>query len=218
MFSFKGKRVLLTAGPTREPIDPVRFISNYSSGKMGIALAEEAAKRGASVILVKGPTVVSTSYPGIKVLDVQTAAEMFDVVNNHFEGSDLIIYAAAVADYTPKTVAENKIKKTDLEFSLELVKTKDIALEMGKRKTPKQLAVGFALETNDEEMNAKYKLTRKGLDLIVLNSLRDEGAGFQHDTNKITILDKQGNVVKFETKQKSETAIDILDYIEQYKA
>ncbi|HEY0262214.1 MAG TPA: phosphopantothenoylcysteine decarboxylase [Chitinophagales bacterium] len=212
----QGKNVLLTAGPTREPIDPVRFISNYSSGKMGIAIAEEAAKRGANVTLVKGSTTVQTSNPEIKIVNVQTAAEMYEVVSQHFEKNDVVIFAAAVADYTPKNPAATKIKKKEAEFVLELVKTKDIALEMGKRKTDAQICVGFALETDNEAEHAKGKLQSKNLDIIVLNSLRDEGAGFQLDTNKITIMDKRKNQIAYDTKSKSETAVDILNYIEDF--
>lgn len=216
MGSLKGKKILLTAGPTREPIDPVRFISNYSSGKMGIALAEEAAQRGADVTIVKGPTIVQSTNPSIKVQHVQTASEMFEAVAQHFAGHDVVIYAAAVADYTPKYPASSKIKKQGDELTLELVKTKDIALEMGKRKQ-QQLCVGFALETDNEEEYAKGKLESKNLDIIVLNSLRDAGAGFQVDTNKITILDKQGKRTAFEVQSKTETAVDILNYIERYE-
>jgi len=215
MSKLSNKKILLTTGPTREPIDPVRFISNYSSGKMGFALAEEAVQRGAEVLMVKGPTYAPFKDATVKVIEIQTAAEMYDAVKANIEGYDIIIYAAAVADYTPKHIAENKIKKNDNEFSLELVKTKDIAYEMGKKKSATQFSVGFALETDNEEAHALSKLNKKNLDMIVLNSLRDAGAGFQVDTNKITILDKKGNVVKFDMKSKAETAKDILDYVEQ---
>lgn len=215
MSKLSNKKILLTTGPTREPIDPVRFISNYSSGKMGFAIAEEAVQRGAEVLMVKGPTSAPFMDTTVQVIEIQTAAEMYNAVNANIEGYDIIIYAAAVADYTPTHIAENKIKKNDNEFSLELVKTKDIAYEMGKKKSATQFSVGFALETENEETHALSKLNKKNLDMIVLNSLRDAGAGFQVDTNKITILDKQGNVVKFDTKSKAETAKDILDYVEQ---
>lgn len=217
MTTLQGKKVLLTAGPTREPIDPVRFISNYSSGKMGIALAEEAAKRGAEVTIVKGPTSVQTVNPNIKIINVQTAAEMFDAVAQYFAENDVVIFAAAVADYTPKSPASSKIKKQGNELMLELVKTKDIAFEMSKHKQSAQLCVGFALETNNEEEYAKDKLTSKNLDIIVLNSLRDEGAGFQVDTNKITIIDKHGKRTAFDVQSKAATATNILNYIEQYE-
>jgi phosphopantothenoylcysteine decarboxylase/phosphopantothenate--cysteine ligase len=215
MSKLNNKKILLTTGPTREPIDPVRFISNYSSGKMGFALAEEAVQRGAEVLMVKGPTSAPFKNVAVQVIEIQTAAEMYNAVDTNIAGYDIIIYAAAVADYTPKHIAENKIKKNDSEFSLELVKTKDIAFEMGKKKSATQFSVGFALETNNEEAHALSKLNKKNLDMIVLNSLRDPGAGFQLDTNKISILDKQGNVVKFDTKSKTETAKDILDYVEK---
>ncbi len=215
MSKLTHKKILLTTGPTREPIDPVRFISNYSSGKMGFALAAEAVQRGAEVLMVKGPTSAPFKDTAVHVIEIQTAAEMYNAVNANIEGYDIIIYAAAVADYTPKFIAENKIKKNDSEFSLALVKTKDIAFEMGKKKLVTQFSVGFALETDNEEAHALSKLNKKNLDMIVLNSLRDAGAGFQLETNTITILDKQGNVVKFDTKSKTETAKDILNYVEK---
>jgi phosphopantothenoylcysteine decarboxylase / phosphopantothenate---cysteine ligase len=215
MSKLSSKKILITAGPTREPIDPVRFISNYSSGKMGLALAESAANLDAEVTLVLGPTDLKISDNRIKVIEVQTAAEMFDAVAQYFPQSDVIIFAAAVADYTPKHPAGEKIKKNETEFVLELMKTKDIALEMGKIKNGSQCTVGFALETNAEMENATSKLNKKNLDFIVLNSLRDAGAGFQSDTNKITILDKSGNVIKFDLKPKTEVAADILNYIEK---
>ena len=210
-----SKKILITAGPTREPIDPVRYISNFSTGKMGIALAEECVKRGAEVTLVKGPTQIHPIHSAIQVIEVITAAEMYGACSQYFAGSDVIIFAAAVADYTPKHPAATKIKKKEEELTLDLVKTKDIASEMGKEKKPDQICVGFALETDNEMDNALSKLNKKNLDMIVLNSLRDEGAGFQHDTNKITIVDKSGNVVKFDLKSKAEVAGDILDYIQK---
>lgn len=212
-----AKRVLITAGPTREPIDPVRYISNFSTGKMGIALAEECARRGAQVTLVKGPTSLKAQGNQVAEINVQSAAEMYTACSQYFAESDVIIFAAAVADYTPKTPAATKIKKNENEFTLELVKTKDIAYELGKEKTDCQLCIGFALETDNEMANAEAKLKKKNLDLIVLNSLQDAGAGFQHDTNKITIVDKSGNVVKFDLKSKTEVAADIVDYIERLK-
>ncbi len=215
MSKILSKKVLITAGPTREPIDPVRFISNYSSGKMGIALAENAVSRGAEVILILGPTDLRPQSKNIKVVAVQTAHEMYEAVAQYFKESDVIIFAAAVADYTPKNPAVNKIKKNENEFVLELIKTKDIAFEMGKIKTPQQTTIGFALETEAEVEHAAGKLEKKNLDFIVLNSLRDAGAGFQFDTNKISIIDKSGNVIKFDLKPKDETASDILNYLEQ---
>jgi phosphopantothenoylcysteine decarboxylase/phosphopantothenate--cysteine ligase len=210
-----SKKVLITAGPTRESIDPVRYISNYSTGKMGIALADECARRGAAVTLVKGPTQINLEADNIKVIDVSSAAEMYDACAQYFGESDVIIFAAAVADYTPKYPANSKIKKKEDDFMLELVKTKDIAYELGKLKNPGQISVGFALETDNEMENAVSKLKKKNFDLIVLNSLQDAGAGFQHNTNKVTIVDKSGNVVKFDLKTKTEVAADILDYIQK---
>lgn len=208
------KKILITAGPTREPIDPVRYISNFSTGKMGIALAEVCSRRGGTVTLVKGPTQAYSIPPGITVVEVVSAADMYRACAQYFAGCDVIIFAAAVADYTPKHPATTKIKKQESEFTLELVKTKDIAYELGRSKRDGQVCVGFALETDNELENARSKLDKKNLDMIVLNSLKDEGAGFQHDTNKITIVDKKGNVVTFDLKAKSDVASDIIDYIE----
>ena len=210
-----SKKVLITAGPTREPIDPVRYISNFSTGKMGIALADECARRGGEVILIKGPTQVKPDNKNIKVIDVSSAAEMYDACVQYFGESDVIIFAAAVADYTPKHPANTKIKKKENDFMLELIKTKDIAYELGRTKKDGQLTVGFALETDNEMENALSKLEKKNLDMIVLNSLQDAGAGFQHDTNKVTIVDKSRNVVKFELKSKAEVAEDIINYIQK---
>jgi phosphopantothenoylcysteine decarboxylase/phosphopantothenate--cysteine ligase len=210
-----GKKILITAGPTREPIDPVRYISNFSTGKMGIALADEMSKLGAEVTLVKGPTQVKAVSEKVKNIEVTTAQQMYEACLQYFGENDVIIFAAAVADYTPKHPATTKIKKKEDDYVLELVKTTDIACEMGKLKKPGQITVGFALETDNEMENAISKLHRKNLDMIVLNSLQDEGAGFQHDTNKITIVDKSGNVVKFELKSKTEVAGDIIEYIQK---
>jgi len=209
------RKVLITAGPTREPIDPVRYISNFSTGKMGIALADEYARRGAEVILVKGPTQMKPDNRTVKIIDVTTASEMYEVCSQYFDESDVIIFAAAVADYTPKYPANTKIKKKEDDFMLELIKTKDIAYELGKRKKANQVNVGFALETDNEMENALSKLEKKNLDLIVLNSLQDPGAGFQHNTNKVTIVDKSRNVVKFDLKSKAEVAEDIINYIQK---
>lgn len=208
-------KILITAGPTHESIDPVRFIGNHSSGKMGIAIAEEFAKAGNEVTLIKGATTLKPSNNFIKQITVETAAEMFDACAQYFSSADVIVFAAAVADYTPKFPSATKIKKKEEEFSIELVKTKDIALELGKQKKENQIIVGFALETNDEEQNAKEKLKKKNFDFIVLNSMRDEGAGFKNDTNKITIIDKEGNVTKFDLKSKSEVAKDIVAFVNQ---
>ncbi len=206
-------KALVTAGPTHEPIDPVRFIGNQSSGKMGIAIADELAAKGFDVTLIIGPTSLKPTHTQIKQIPVQTAAEMFEACKQYFLLNDVIVFAAAVADYTPKNPSSVKIKKKEEEFLLELVKTKDIAAETGKLKNNKQVTVGFALETNDEFSNAKQKLENKNLDFIVLNSTNDKGAGFGHDTNKITIIDRQGNVINFELKSKAEVAKDIVNYI-----
>jgi|ERR1043165_2016615 phosphopantothenoylcysteine decarboxylase/phosphopantothenate--cysteine ligase len=206
-------KVLITAGPTYEPIDPVRFVGNHSSGKMGIAIADHFAGDNNEVVLVKGPTNLSAQNPAIKEVKVQTAAEMFGACAQYFGWADVIVFAAAVADYTPKFPSTTKIKKKEDEFSIELVKTKDIAGELGKQKRDNQVVVGFALETNNEEANAREKLAKKNFDFIVLNSMQDKGAGFKTDTNKITIIDRAGNVVKFELKSKTEVAKDIADYV-----
>jgi phosphopantothenoylcysteine decarboxylase/phosphopantothenate--cysteine ligase len=205
-------KVLITAGPTFEPIDPVRFIGNRSSGKMGIAIAEEFAKAGNEVILIKGATELNPANKSIQQVKVQTAAEMFSACEQYFSSADVIVFAAAVADYTPKFPSETKIKKKEEAFHLELIKTKDIATELGKKKRDNQTTIGFALETDNEEANAKEKLKKKNFDFIVLNSMRDEGAGFQSDTNKITIIDKEGNVSKFDLKSKETVAKDIVEY------
>ena len=195
---FKGKKVVVTAGPTYEKIDPVRFIGNYSSGKMGLAIAEELAGRGAEVVLVCGPVNLKTSHPAIRRVDVESAAQMYEVTSKEFVNSDVAVLSAAVADFTPKEKADHKIKRGKDDLLLELLPTKDIAAELGRIKTVSQLLVGFALETNDEEMNALSKMQRKNLDMIVLNSLNDKGAGFSVDTNKVTILDKAGDKTVYE--------------------
>ena len=210
---FKGKKVVVTAGPTYEKIDPVRFIGNYSSGKMGLAIAEELAGRGAEVVLVCGPVNLKTSHPAIRRVDVETAAQMYEVTSKEFVNSDVAVLSAAVADFTPKEKADHKIKRGKDDLLLELLPTKDIAAELGRIKTVSQLLVGFALETNDEEMNALSKMQRKNLDMIVLNSLNDKGAGFSVDTNKVTILDKAGDKTVYELKTKVEVAKDIVDQI-----
>ena len=209
-----GKKILITAGPTYEPIDPVRFIGNHSSGKMGYALASEFATLGASVILVSGPTTLPTPGPQIERIDVTTAAEMYEVASGHFATCDVAVLAAAVADYRPTSVASEKIKKSESESSIALTKTKDIAAAFGQEKN-KQVLVGFALETENEIENAKAKLLKKNLDIIVLNSLREKGAGFGFDTNKITILDKENKIRDFELKNKQEVAKDIVDVVQE---
>ena len=211
--SLQGKTVLITAGPTYEAIDPVRFIGNHSSGKMGFSLAKEAADRGAKVILISGPSAEKTDNPNILVHRVTSAKEMFTKVFDHFENVDIAIASAAVADYAPKEVASEKIKKNDDSLTIELVKNPDILKTMGERKS-RQFLVGFALETQNEEENALGKLQKKNLDMIVLNSLRDEGAGFKNDTNKIKIFTKNDRK-EFALKAKNEVAKDILNVVEQ---
>jgi phosphopantothenoylcysteine decarboxylase/phosphopantothenate--cysteine ligase len=206
-------KVLITAGPTVEPIDPVRFISNRSSGKMGIALAEEFASRGFEVTLVKGPTPLNPQNPNIRQILIETAQEMYETCAQYFPFNDVIVFAAAVADYTPLYPSSTKIKKKEEQFSIEMVRTKDIALELGKLKKPNQVSVGFALETDNEMSNALEKLKKKNFDFIVLNSVNDKGAGFQADTNKITIIDNAGKVTKFDLKPKTEVAKDIADEV-----
>lgn len=207
----KGKKILVTAGPTYESIDPVRFIGNHSSGKMGIEIADRLAAYGAEVTLVCGPSSVKHLQPGVHRINVTSAQEMFDAATASFDTADAAILAAAVADYRPRNAADRKIKKNSDEMSLELVKNPDILATLGSRKKYHQVLVGFALETDNEMENARTKLLKKNLDFIVLNSLRDEGAGFQKDTNKITIIDKNNNVHNFELKTKSEVAADIVD-------
>ena len=204
---------MVTAGPTYEKIDPVRFIGNYSSGKMGLAIAEELAGRGAEVVLVCGPVNLKTHHPAIRRVDVESAAQMYEVTSREFANSDVAVLSAAVADFTPKEKADHKIKRGKDDLVLELLPTKDIAAELGKMKNASQLLVGFALETNDEEVNALSKMQRKNLDMIVLNSLNDKGAGFGVDTNKVTIMDKAGNRTVYELKTKLEVAKDIVDQI-----
>jgi phosphopantothenoylcysteine decarboxylase/phosphopantothenate--cysteine ligase len=211
--SLSGKTVLITAGPTYEAIDPVRFIGNHSSGKMGFSLAEEAAKRGAKVILVSGPTFLNIKNQNIEIHNVTSAREMYDEVFKYFDQCDIAIASAAVADYRPKNPTSEKIKKNADEFSVELIKNPDILKTMGEKKS-KQILVGFALETQNEEENAKEKLAQKNLDMIVLNSLRNEGAGFKTDTNKIKIFTKTEQK-EFPLKSKNEVAKDILNFVEK---
>jgi phosphopantothenoylcysteine decarboxylase/phosphopantothenate--cysteine ligase len=206
----EGKTILITAGPTYEKLDPVRFIGNYSSGKMGIALAEECALRGAQVELICGPVSIKTSHPNIKRTDVESAAQMYKTATDLFPNTDAAILCAAVADFTPAMVADNKIKREGNKLTLELMPTKDIAQTLGQMKRGNQVLVGFALETNNEENHAKEKLQKKNLDFIVLNSLQDEGAGFQHNTNKVTLIDKDGEI-RFQLKSKKDVAKDIVN-------
>ncbi|MDX2249793.1 MAG: bifunctional phosphopantothenoylcysteine decarboxylase/phosphopantothenate--cysteine ligase CoaBC [Bacteroidia bacterium] len=205
----KGKKLMITAGPTREAIDPVRYISNHSSGKMGYALAEVARDMGASVTLITGPTAIIPPE-GIAVTRVESAEDMFAAVKKVAEKQDVLIMSAAVADYSPATVADQKIKKMGEDMTIKLRKTTDILKYLGSTKTSDQLLVGFALETNDALENARKKLTGKNLDFVVLNSLADPGAGFSHDTNKITLLDRQGQIEDFPLKSKLMVARDIL--------
>lgn len=203
-----GQKVLVTAGPTYEPIDPVRFIGNHSSGKMGFAIADEMARLGAEVTLISGPTA-EKSTQSVNRIDVMTAAEMLEACQLNFPQHTISIMSAAVADYTPVLVAAQKIKKKEDSFAIELRKTTDILATLGQMKTAKQILVGFALETDNEEENAKSKLRKKNLDLIILNSLKDEGAGFQKDTNKITIFNRAEEKKIYEMKSKAEVAKDI---------
>ncbi len=212
---FTGKKILITAGPTQEAIDPVRYISNHSTGKMGYQLAKIAASMGAEVVLISGPSFVEKPL-GVTLIKITSAQEMFLAVEKIFSSADIVILSAAVADYTPKIVSDKKIKKKEDEFSIELTKTIDIAKETGKIKRKGQITVGFALETDHELENAKGKLNAKNLDLIVLNSLNDAGAGFGHDTNKIAILSKDNKVRNFELKSKEDVAVDILTTILEY--
>lgn len=213
VLSFEGKKILITAGPTYENIDPVRFIGNHSSGKMGFEIAKEAAKKGAKVILISGPSSEKADDKNITLHKVTSAQEMFDEVFKYYENVDIAIMSAAVADYTPKVKATEKIKKSENELTIELVKNKDILKTMGEQKSH-QFLVGFALETQNEEENAKGKLVKKNLDMIILNSLRDEGAGFANSTNKIKIFTPTEEH-SFDLKSKEEVANDILDFIGQ---
>lgn len=206
----QGKKILITAGPTYEKLDPVRFIGNYSSGKMGIALAEECALRGASVELICGPVSISTRHPRIHRTDVESAAQMYQAATKTFPDADAAILCAAVADFAPASVAENKIKREGNRLTLELAPTQDIAKALGQMKKENQVMVGFALETDDEENHAKEKLQKKNLDFIVLNSLQDPGAGFRHNTNKVTLIDREGEK-SFPLKEKKEVARDIVN-------
>jgi phosphopantothenoylcysteine decarboxylase/phosphopantothenate--cysteine ligase len=210
-----GKKVLVTAGPTYEPIDPVRFIGNHSSGKMGFALARALYKQGATVHLVTGPTALTINCPNIVVTHVSTAKEMFDASVKDFDSIDIAVLSAAVADYKPAVVATEKIKKAASELDLQLVKTDDILKALGSLKQAKQLLVGFALETNNEVANAQQKLLAKNADLIVLNSLRNKEAGFGVDTNQVTIFGKEGILYESGVKTKEEIAVDIVNTVIQ---
>ena len=208
-----GKKAIVTAGPTYEPIDPVRFIGNYSSGKMGIAIAKELYNRGADVTLIMGPSHLSFLANGISLINVTTAEQMHKACNDIFEKTDIAVMAAAVADYSPVITAKEKIKKSEENLTVELTKTKDILKSLGEKKKAGQILIGFALETTDEKKNALNKLEKKNADMIVLNSLNDKGAGFGYDTNKITIFGKGGQEFSFDNKSKTEVAKDIVDTI-----
>ena len=210
----RGKKVLITAGPTYEAIDPVRFIGNHSSGKMGFEIAKEAANLGAEVFLISGPSNEKINHSLVHRIDVISAEDMYQAAHKYFDTVDIAILSAAVADYKPKNVATQKIKKTDASLTIELAPTKDILASLGKIKN-QQFLVGFALETENEFENAKAKLQRKNLDMIVLNSLQDKGAGFATNTNKITIIDKNLNSTDFDLKSKTAVAKDIITKIIQ---
>ena len=205
-----GKKILITAGPTYEKIDPVRFVGNYSTGKMGFALAEVCAKQGADVCIIAGPVKIETVHPNIERIDVESAEEMYQAVMNRFYGTDGAILCAAVADFTPIETSQSKLKRENDNLLLELKPTQDIAASLGSMKMENQFLVGFALETNNEEANAQQKLERKNLDFIVLNSLQDDQAGFGYDTNKITILHRTGIKKQFDLKSKNAVAEDII--------
>ena len=210
--TLNNKTVVITAGPTREAIDPVRYITNHSTGKMGIALAESLYMHGADVHLICGPVNIQPKYKGINVTNIESAKQMFEATEKHFANADILIMSAAVADYAATVIADKKIKKKEDEWALALTKTTDILAALGKQKT-KQFIVGFALETNNVKENAMQKLKNKNADCIVLNSLTDENAGFGYDTNKITILGKDGEERNFELKSKNQVAEDIAQYI-----
>lgn len=206
----QGKNILITAGPTREAIDPVRYISNHSSGKMGYAIADVCLQKGANVTLVSGPVCISLLHENLKLVQVQSANEMYLACCRYFEEADIVVFAAAVADYRPAVVANQKIKKNDEEFFIRMVKNIDIAYEFGQIKQPHQLSVGFALETNNELQHAIGKLQKKNFDMVVLNSMNDAQAGFGYDTNKISIIRDDLTKTDFDLKTKKEVAFDIV--------
>lgn len=212
--SFKGKKVMITSGPTQEAIDPVRYIGNHSTGKMGTAIALELAHRGAEVEFISGSAAHIPRHPLIKVTKVTSADEMYETARSYFDDSDIAIFSAAVADYKPEQKANSKIKKSSDTLNISLVPNPDIAKELGAIKQH-QYTVGFALETDEEQSNARKKLASKNLDAIVLNSLNDDGAGFAHDTNRVTIFDRYNNHEQYELKSKAEVAKDLVDFIEK---
>lgn len=214
----KDKKILITAGPTREALDPVRFVSNHSSGKMGYAIAEEFLRQGAEVVLVSGPVCLSLSHPNLKLVKVASAGEMYLACCPHFESVDVAVFAAAVADYRPAKVPQQKIKKDDVSFVIEMVKNIDIAAGFGKYKSETQVSVGFALETNDELKHAVSKLQRKNFDLVVLNSMNDAGATFGYDTNKVSIITAEGLKKDYPLKPKKDVAADIVKETERLVA
>lgn len=214
---FAGKKIMITAGPTYEALDPVRFIGNHSTGKMGFALAEGFANEGADVTLICGPTSLITINKNIRRIDITSAEELYEAAIKEFEATDIAILSAAVADYRPDKIASQKIKKSEAVPLIHLIPTKDTLFELGKLKKENQLLVGFALETENEIENAKKKIKNKNLDLIVLNSLNDKGAGFKNDTNKVTIIDKYNNSREFQLKTKQEVAQDILNTLLDFK-
>lgn len=211
--SLVGKKILITAGPTYEALDPVRFIGNHSSGKMGFAIAEYCLNQGAKVTLICGPIAMNLKHENLTLISLNTAVEMLDAVQSVWDNMDIGIFSAAVADYRPKNVVNEKIKKNDDSLVIEFIKNPDVLAWAGSVKKEKQILVGFALETNDMLANGKSKLERKNLDLIVMNNLSDEGAGFAGDTNKISLFDNHNNLTNFELKSKSEVAKDIVEYL-----
>lgn len=215
--SLAGRKIVITAGPTYEKIDPVRFIGNYSSGKMGFALAADCAARGAEVVLVAGPVSLPTP-PSVRRIDVESAAQMYDAATREFADADAALCCAAVADYAPAAYSEQKLKRTGENLVLTLSPNKDIAAELGRMKRAGQCVAGFALETEHETVNAQEKMQRKNLDFIVLNSLREQGAGFRVDTNKVTIFEQNGNKTEYPMKSKREVAADIVDVLSEYIA
>lgn len=215
---FYGKKILITAGPTREAIDPVRYISNHSTGKMGYALAKQFLEMGGEVMLVSGPVSMTIFHPRLKTVKVNSASEMYLACCHFFEEVDIAVFTAAVADYRPERLAVQKIKKDESDFMIRMVKTIDIASEFGKIKTANQISVGFALETNDEFSNAIGKLEKKNFDMVVLNSMNDANATFGFDTNKIAIVRKNDVIKKYPLKQKSEVAVDIINEIDSLRS